>query len=110
MRIHDIVSKYKKQCGGQLDTSERSSMLHWCSTLVRLGKFVSMQVRKREKNQYSARDDDDRLVDSPQLHAKLFLDIIIVPVILPQLVSLGLCGARSDPSEVRKICLAVVPI
>jgi hypothetical protein len=92
-----------------ITNSEVSSMLHWDGSFSRLFEFVSRQT-KIKKAYLTLGSDDDRQEHSPQLHAKLFLYIIVVPIILPQLVSLRLCCSGGNPSEVRQIRLGVVPI
>lgn len=46
------------------------------------------------------------MIDSaPQLYAELVLDIIVIPVVLPELVAAGFGGSGGCTAEVRKVCL-----
>ena len=83
-------------------------MLHWDGSFSRFFEFVSRQTKNRKARLTLGSDDIQE--HSPQLHAKLFLDVIVIPIILPQLVSLRLRCSGGNPSEVRQIRLGVVPI
>lgn len=79
-------------------------MLHWHGSFSRLGELVSTreiegEFVKRREVMTTGKED------SPQLHAELFFNVIVVPIIFPQFVSLRLCCSGGDTSKVRQIRL-----
>ena len=47
---------------------------------------------------------------APELHAEVVLDIIIIPVVLPQLVPARLGHTGGRPLQITQMCLRVVPV
>lgn len=76
-------------------------MLHGITPLARLLQLIPTNKSPLVELDVCTR----QRTNAPQLQTELLLDIIIVPVILPQLISARFRSSLSAPSKLRKICL-----
>ncbi len=65
----------------------QAKYLQCCIGTAPFSVFSSSPLDEQKKGTFNARSGDvDWPVCSPQLHAKLFLNVVIIPIVLPQLV------------------------
>ena len=85
-------------------------MLHRHGLFPCLYKLISIQGGRIKGIVSTGKRGDELAPRIPQLHAKILLNVIVIPIVLPKLISF--CFGRSwcNASEMRQICLGVIPV